>query len=468
MSKLALACFFIALISIFNGAVSFSQNIKVIRASGKSVDIRVGSELRKSNWNISPDIKPDVYDVYVPKAGKAVTFITNKDSIRFDVKPDDYQAFVILLNGKDSAFTAIKGHLDVPRARFSDDYKKSHTGKTFVEIPPVYELMNVVMAITNEGKKDNGMIRKNNTYYSDVLQWFDQYHNDPAVVAVNAEIANPDNYFSAKMDAYAFEYQNEKIVQSHVYDRIGFSNTNNIRSLIPALQEFAVKSKFADFYKKHQNYYDGLITSYRDSIGVPEMQKWLVINFPSTKYDSFKIIFSPLVASNQSATWFEFDGFKEAQAHVNFPFHSANQPKTYSKEASLVQDGSIVFTELNHAFINPESAKPQYAERIVKTFANLATWNNPEKPAKYYNDPFASFNEYMNWALVCLRYLDYAPKNEQEKLIQQTENMMVNSRGFIKFAEFDQFLVKLYRNRKKGQVLADLYPEIVGWFEGNK
>jgi hypothetical protein len=44
---------------------------------------------------------------------------------------------------------------------------------------------------------------------------------------------------------------------------------------------------------------------------------------------------------------------------------------------------------------------------------------------------------------------------------------MVNSRGFLKFAEFDQFLVKLYKNRKKGQVLADLYPEIVGWFEGN-
>jgi hypothetical protein len=74
----------------------------------------------------------------------------------------------------------------------------------------------------------------------------------------------------------------------------------------------------------------------------------------------------------------------------------------------------------------------------------------------------------MNWALVCLRYADYAPKSEQARLIAQTENMMVNSRGFIKFAEFDQFLVKLYQNRKNGQVLADLYPEIVGWFEANK
>lgn len=274
MSKLSMASLFGVLISLFNAAGSFSQNRQVISASGKRVDIRIGNELRKSDWNISPEIKPDVYDVYLPKAGKLVTYITDKDSIRFDVKPGDYHTFVVLLNGKDSAFTAIKGHLDVPRAKFSDDYKKSHTGKTFVEIPEVYELMNVVMAITSEGKKDNGLIRKNNAYYYDLLKWFDKYINEPIVGSVNAEISNHDNYHALKMDAYAFEFHNEKIVQSDTYDRIGFSNTNNLRSFIPALEEFAVKTKFAAFYAKHKSYYDGLITSYRDSIGVPEMQKW--------------------------------------------------------------------------------------------------------------------------------------------------------------------------------------------------
>jgi hypothetical protein len=467
MNKRALAGLLTAFISLFD-TVAFSQSIKIVNAVGKGADIRIGSEFRKSAWNIDPAINPDVMDVYVQKVGKPVSFITDKDSIQFEVKPGDYHAFVVLINGKDSAFTAIKGHLEVPRAKFSDEYKKLHAGKTFVEIPQVYELLNVVMAITNEGKKNNGLIRKNIPYYSDVMKWFDQYSTEPAVAAVNDVITNHDNYHALKMDAYAFEFQNEKIVQSNTYDRIGFSDSNFLRSFIPALQAFAIKSRFADFYAKHLPYYDGLITSYRDSIGVPEMQKWLTVNFPSAKYDSFKIIFSPLVYENQSASRFEFDGFQEAQAHVNFPFHGTDHPKTFSKEASLVQDGSILFTELNHAFINPESQKPQYAERIAKAFANMATWNNPEKPAKYYESPYASFNEYMNWALVCLRYVDYAPKNEQARLIAQTENMMVNSRDFIKFAEFDQFLVKLYQNRKNGQVLADLYPEIVGWFEANK
>lgn len=74
----------------------------------------------------------------------------------------------------------------------------------------------------------------------------------------------------------------------------------------------------------------------------------------------------------------------------------------------------------------------------------------------------------MNWALVSLRYIDYAPAAEQAKLIAQTEDMMVNRRGFRRFPEFNQFLVKTYKNRRKGQTVADLYPVIIGWFEENK
>lgn len=446
---------------------AFSQQLPLIKASVNKADIKVGNELQDVNWTINATIRPDVFDVYLPKAGLPVTFITDKDSIRVEVKPGDYREFVILVNDKDSALTAVKAFLDVPRAHFSEVYKKSHTGKTFVEIPQVYELVNVVFALTNEGKKDNGMIRKDNPYHSDVVKWFQNYGNEPVVNALNAALANADNYHSLKMDAYAFEFQNGKIVQSPIYDRTGFSNANYLREYITGLQQFAEKTNFADFYMQHKPFYDSLIVSYRDSVGVPEMQKWLTKNFPSTKYDSFKIIFSPLVSSNQSATRFEFDGFKEAQAHVNFPFRDKGDLKSMSKEALLVRDGSILFTELNHAFINPESEKPQYAARITKALLDLSTWNDPEKSAKHYNNAYDSFNEYMNWGLVCIGYLDYAPEKEQAQLITKTENMMVNLRGFRKFAEFDQFLVKLYKNRKKGQVLADLYPEIVRWFELN-
>jgi hypothetical protein len=35
------------------------------------------------------------------------------------------------------------------------------------------------------------------------------------------------------------------------------------------------------------------------------------------------------------------------------------------------------------------------------------------------------------------------------------------------FTEFDMFLVNLYRNRPAGTTIADLYPQIIAWFERN-
>lgn len=74
----------------------------------------------------------------------------------------------------------------------------------------------------------------------------------------------------------------------------------------------------------------------------------------------------------------------------------------------------------------------------------------------------------MDLFLVALRYIDYAPPAEQPTLIANIEDMMVNIRGFRQFKEFNQFLVKTYKARKKGQTVAELYPVIIGWFEENK
>ncbi|HEY1403403.1 MAG TPA: hypothetical protein VGB05_04695, partial [Pyrinomonadaceae bacterium] len=65
------------------------------------------------------------------------------------------------------------------------------------------------------------------------------------------------------------------------------------------------------------------------------------------------------------------------------------------------------------------------------------------KGAGYYGGN-ATFNEYMNWGLVCLRFVDYAPPDEQDKMISLVEEMMTKRRGFPQFASFDKFLVNLY------------------------
>lgn len=460
---------FAALLCICAGTPGYAQQLAVVRADSLAVAVREGDELVEGNWKIAPSIRPDVYNAYVEGKSKRFAFITNRDSIVFEVEPGKSYPFVVLLNGKDSAFTEFKGIKVVPRAHFSKAYQRAHLGKTSVEIPKMYELVNVVFALTDRGRNTNGLVNRDTDYYREVMDWFTPYDRHPAVEKANAGLAASDGYHAMKMDAYAFELAADgKISQSPVYDRIGNSYTNNLRYLIPDLENFAKASRFEEFYNAHRPYYEGLIRVFRDSIGVSEMQRWLMRNFPSADNDAFKIIFSPLVSANQSASSFDFDGFREAQAHVNFPFHRAEHAAGWSREALFVIDGDIVFTELNHSYIGPEGSKPAHRTRIQKAFADLARWNDFSKSARYYDTPQSSFDEYMNWALVSLRYTDYAPPAEQSGLIAQNEDRMVNSRGFRRFREFDQFLIKTYKEREKGQTVADLYPAIIRWFEENR
>jgi hypothetical protein len=79
------------------------QKCPIIKATSKIVDIRDGTNLKKATWTISPDLKPDIYKTNY----KTVTFYTDIDSISFKVKLNQKYNFIILLNGKDSAYTQI-------------------------------------------------------------------------------------------------------------------------------------------------------------------------------------------------------------------------------------------------------------------------------------------------------------------------------------------------------------------------
>jgi len=95
----------VILLFFFTGPSLFAQiTIQVIKANSKIVDIKDGKTFKKGTWTIVPAERPDIYKT----SCKKVTFYTDLDSISFKVKPKHEYNFVILLNGKDSAFTQIK------------------------------------------------------------------------------------------------------------------------------------------------------------------------------------------------------------------------------------------------------------------------------------------------------------------------------------------------------------------------
>jgi len=59
--------------------------------------------------------------------------------------------------------------------------------------------------------------------------------------------------------------------------------------------------------------------------------------------------------------------------------------------------------------------------------------------------------------------LTFAAPDDAEALAKRVAGVM-KRRGFTRFAEFQPFLLKAYRERKPGQGVSDLYPQLIAWF----
>ncbi len=417
-------------------------------------------------WEMTatPENNPDDTGTEVGEDGLSCAIITDLDSITFLVKQGGKYPFRIILNEKDTVWGRFIGRY--PKAHFTEGYKKENDGKTLIEIPKFYELVNILMAITPTGVKDSGMINHDIDYFNQVQAYFKPFKSHKAVALMDS-LLKKGMYFDIKMDAYAYDFNKQEIVEKkQAYNRIGWSNKNTITDYVSVFEDFAKTANFSVFYTKNKPFYLGLVRAYQDSLGVPEMQKWLNLNFPTMRYNCFKIIFSPLVDADQSTTEFDNDDFKEGQPHVNFPFYWHSKKSKISEKAVNIKRGNIVFTELNHLFENAEFDKGENGRLFGSIPFNLSLWADKNKAAGSYGNPRSCVEEYMNWALVSLRYVDFAPKKDLEILLTGNDDYM-NRRGFTKFKAFNRFLVDAYTKRQKGQVVADLYPSIINWFKEN-
>ncbi len=78
-----------------------------LKSNSKTIDIRDGERLLKGAWTVDPAVALDVYDAVRTARSKKVTFISDIDSISFDVEPGRTYDFTILLNEKEACRTRI-------------------------------------------------------------------------------------------------------------------------------------------------------------------------------------------------------------------------------------------------------------------------------------------------------------------------------------------------------------------------
>lgn len=109
------------LLSISLSAINASaQNLPVLQTNNKSLDVREGHNLYKGYWDVSPEVKKDVYFAHRFKKASTITFYSDVDSISFKVNPNHTYDFIILLNHKDTCYTEIS----TARSTYYKDCKK--------------------------------------------------------------------------------------------------------------------------------------------------------------------------------------------------------------------------------------------------------------------------------------------------------------------------------------------------------
>jgi hypothetical protein len=336
---------------------------------------------------------------------------------------------------------------------FSDQYIASNKGKWSLEIPEVQELVHIVMAITPVGIADSNLVDHTTAYYQKVLAHFEKFKDEEIVRKINHEL--PQRYPYLKMDACGFYFTiADSIVKDKTYDQLSWGH-NSIEEYIPELWQFAHKTSFRKFFRDNALYYEELRSLMKKQLTIDKQWQWLERKFPS-RYDNYRITFSPLVYGSHSTNRFEGNNFSQTVMFICGPV-------THQRYNANVTEGlmtRVVFTEIDHNYVNPVS--DQYRDAIYSIFSDRSKWTSG-KDSDHYGDPLSVFNEYMTWAVFTLYAMDNYPAADFKIINERTEKQMVNRRGFCNYKAFNTKLMELYQARDSPRLIADLYPSILEW-----
>lgn len=369
--------------------------------------------------------------------------------------------------------TTLRFHFNSVANYFDSNYTKSHNGKIAFAIPPVYELANIIWTLSPSGQRANDL-NLEGEYYKRVLTYFKPYLNHKLFKQLDfPDSIYANKYYDFRENSFAYNFQNPNLNEKntkmlfngpyyYVYgDELADSSLfGKLRLLV---EDFALKSKFKQFYKSNLSYYTKQIQRERELLPAKKMWTWLENEFPKTKYQSYKIIFSPLIGGSHStqnySTYADTARFGESVMFICNTDRYDEMKNLSEKQKEGLMSG-IVFTEIDHNYVNPATNK--YSKIIDSIFSNRKIWTRQGNSSDFYDNSISVFNEYMTWSVFCLYILDNYDKSTVDLVINEREERMVDKRHFIKFREFNQALIKIRMEHNELKVAA-LYPFILDW-----
>lgn len=352
---------------------------------------------------------------------------------------------------------------------FTKEYIKKYNRKYTIESPETIELILTIIAITPTGIADENMINHETGYYKEVINTFKPFDQEPVVKKVDSLISqNILEYFYLTCNSYAYKFKGKKIVPTKVYhilaDEIGTykMEKNNLIELLPLLEEFSQKTSFKNFHKKQLNYYNSIKNDFEKYSPIKKQWDWLESHF-STKHNSYKILFSPLIGGMNCTNSYEDNGFSETLMFLPTVLRSPKWTEHFTEAFNT----RVMFSEIDHNYVRKPSN--QYEEKINVAFSNRNKWvDTTVYGTQYYPTPVKVFNEYMTFGAFLLYCNDtYSDINTLEKTRKDVESLLTKERGFPMFKEFYIKLEELYNNSSEKNI-EDIYPTLLKWCEAEQ
>jgi|GEM_PF-3090290 len=352
--------------------------------------------------------------------------------------PNEPLSLFAIFNGEKNEFAV---NYPGPLATFDEAYRAAYKGKVRVEVPEVYELVNIAITLSDYAKENPDAIAPS-PYADEVRAHFSPWGEHPFIQAVNALFESDGGMYAIlKMKGAAFDFTaGATIKRSDIYKNIGWGQ-NVLIPLQSQMSDFAERSGFRTFYDEHRPLYRAQINEIQTDINLREMWDWLQGQFPDVQaYDTVRVLFSPLVGYNQSLATFDSNGFRELQPHVNFPRLVASRNRSDAADEAV--RGVPLFTELNHGFINPVT-DAMTDEIYTAMGADLTPYVRANSAATSYNGHTAVYTEMLNWALVSVYAQSKLDEATALEVSQNISDSMVNGRGFKRFEAFQDALLQI-------------------------
>jgi hypothetical protein len=339
--------------------------------------------------------------------------------------------------------------------------------KTIYEVPDTYELMNIAFALTDTNNYSGNLniyynvIDTSKPYYREVINYFSPYKNHKLIKELNKHLNKSLMHYLYNLqkgyNSSSFNNDIKRNIHFPFFQRLlyGFKSVNR-----KTIENFAKASNFQSFYENHRPFYKQVLDDAKSKLNFDKVQQWLETEF-SSKYDKFNIVISPLMNATHFTKNFSF---KRNKTSIMWVSDGLGYDKNiYSQNQIAGIYTGVVFTEIDHNYVNPVSDNFKSDIDRIMGDNNRAKWIKADGDGKFYSNGYKIFNEYMTHAVYLIYTNTVYSKDDQTVIENSRTKLMEQRRKYYRFGDFYKQLKIIYLAKKEGETITSLYPKMLEW-----